>query len=143
MPLDMGSMNPQQIMFLMQMLRGGQQQGGMPGMPGMPGMGQQGGGLTPQQALMQQIQNPPPSPMQQIMQQLQQLQQLQGQRGTGQPGQPNPLMGQGMQPDVLRALLMRGQQGQPGTPGMGMPGMGSMTGPGGMQNTTQPPGYGG
>ena len=37
MPFDIGSMNPQQLQFLVSLLsRGGQQQG-LPGLPGLPG----------------------------------------------------------------------------------------------------------
>ena len=97
MPLDLGSMNPAQIQFLMQVLQRNQQQAPV----GMPG------GLSPQQALMQQLQNPPPSPMQQVLQQLQQIQQAQQQQGQQQSG-GNPLLQQ-ISPQLL--ALLRGRPG--------------------------------
>lgn len=103
-------MTPQQLQFLVSLFRGGgpQQQPGMqPGGPGVPG------GPTPQQALMQQLQNPQPSAMQQILVKLQEIQQLQAaQQQPGGAGQ-NPLLAQQnpQQQAILRALLQG--QGQP------------------------------
>jgi hypothetical protein len=113
--MDIGSMNPQQLQFLVSLLsRGGQQQG-LPGLPGLPG---QAPGLSPQQALMQQLQNPQPSAMQQILVKLQEIQQLQGQQA--QPGQNNPLLAQQMGPQqqaLMQALMQgRGAQQQPQAP---------------------------
>jgi hypothetical protein len=115
MPLDLSTMNPQQLQFLMALMRGGGQQPGglmqpMGGGMGMPGLPQ----MSPQQALMQQrMQNPGQGGLQQVLQQLaqvqqmQQLQQQQGQQGNALLGQMNPQLG------AMLRMLYGQQQGQP------------------------------
>lgn len=102
------------------------QRGGMPG-PGMPGGGQPaqgigtGGQPSPQQALMQQLLNPPPSPMQQVLQSIQQLQQSKGGTGDG-GGAPvggNPLMGGGAGNQLMQILQAMRSRGGPSAPGPG------------------------
>ena len=116
MPLDLGSMNPQQLQFLMQLFRGQGQQPQGQGMQPIPGAAP---GLSPQQALMQQLQNPQPSAMQQMLIKLQEIQQLQqGQQQPGGAGQNPLLQQQSPQQQALLQALMQGRGGgqQPAPP---------------------------
>jgi|307.fasta_scaffold08905_4 hypothetical protein len=122
MPLNLNALNPQQQIMLAMLLRQGPQAfiGGGMQQPTMAQMlQQQSPGISPQQARMQQILNPPPSPLQQVIQQLAQVQQ--GQQQTLQAvNQPNPLLQQ-LNPQLQALVQGLGRLFSSGQQAIGLP----------------------